>query len=86
MDLFIKSNFVNDQVTENIGFKKLAFQWLNKALHMGVYFSKQFVNLLALCFVSRPSVAESFTIGAASRCVSEIIDVNNFCFTFFKPF
>ena len=86
MDLFIKSNFVNDQRTAKIWSKKLAVQCLNEALPMGVYFLKQFVSLLALCFVSRPLVAESFTIGAASRCVSEIINVDNFCFTFFKPF
>jgi hypothetical protein len=72
MDLFIKSNFVNDQRTANIWSKKLAVQCLNDPDSYRDCASYQ-----------DHWWQESFTIGSASRCVSEITDVDNFCFTLF---
>ena len=46
------SNGRTEARTDNSTYKKVAVQWLNEALLINVYFLKEFVSPLGLCFVS----------------------------------
>ena len=53
---------MTQNTTYNSTCKKLAFQWLNEALLMSVYFLKEFVSPSGFCFLSNSLVAYVFVL------------------------